>query len=65
MIRAKAELAQLIKGIEPEVGKKPHIDWIQARHPLLQLSLEKQDKKVVPLDIMLTKRKAHTDNIRP
>ena len=57
MIRAKAELARLIKGIEPEVGKKPHIDWIQARHPLLQLSLEKQDKKVVPLDIMLTKDK--------
>ena len=32
---------------------KPHIDWIHAIHPLLQLSLEKQGKKVVPLDIRL------------
>lgn len=57
MIRAKAELARLTKGVEPKVGKEPHIDWIQAVHPLLQLSLAKQDKKVVPLDIMLTKEK--------
>lgn len=57
MIRAKAELARLTKGVEPKVGKEPHIDWIQAVHPLLQLSLAKQEKKVVPLDIMLTKEK--------
>lgn len=53
-IRAKAELAKLIKGFEPVVGSSPHIDWIQAVHPLLCLSLEKQCKRVVPLDIMLT-----------
>ncbi len=57
MIRAKAELARLIGGIEPHVENYPHIDWIQAAHPLLKLSLAKQDKKVVPLDIMLTKEK--------
>lgn len=57
MIRAKSELARLTKSIEPNVGKKPHIDWINAAHPLLQLSLEKQGKKVVPLDIMLTREK--------
>lgn len=57
MIRAKAELAKLIGGIEPEVGKYPLIDWIEATHPLLRLSLEKQGKKVVPLEIMLTKNK--------
>ncbi len=56
-IRAKAELARLIKGIEPEVEPYPHIDWIQASHPLLRLSLEKQGKGVVPLDIMLTGEK--------
>ena len=54
LIRAKSELAHLIGGIEPEVGTKPHIDWIRAIHPLLQLSLAKQEKQVVPLDIMLT-----------
>ncbi len=57
MIRAKAELAKLIGGIEPEVGKYPLIDWIEATHPLLRLSLEKQGKKVVPLEIMLTRNK--------
>ncbi len=55
LIHAKAELAKLTKAIEPipQVLSKPHIDWIQAVHPLLQLSLEKQGKKVVPLDIEL------------
>jgi len=53
LIHAKAELANLTKAFEPEVKSKPHLDWIRACHPLLQLSLEKQDKKVVPLDIRL------------
>ena len=57
MIRAKAEFANATKGFEPHVGKHPHIDWIQAIHPLLQISLEKQGKKVVPLDITLTRDK--------
>ena len=57
LIRAKAELARLIKGIEPDVEPYPHIDWIRASHPLLDLSLEKQGKAVVPLDIMLTQQK--------
>ncbi len=55
LIRAKAELAQLFNAYEPVVEKYPHIDWIRAIHPLLQLSLAKQEKKVVPLDIMLTR----------
>ena len=57
LIHAKAQLAQLIKGIEPDVKPHPHIDWIHAAHPILQLSLEKQGKSVVPLDIMLTSEK--------
>lgn len=57
LVRAKAELAATVKGIEPTVGKHPHIDWIQAVHPLLGLSLAKQGKAVVPLDIMLTRQK--------
>ena len=54
LIRAKAELASLTNGFEPEVKEQPQMDWIRACHPLLQLSLEKQSKQVVPLDIMLT-----------
>lgn len=57
LIHAKAELACLVKGIEPQVNAYPHIDWIQAVHPLLGLSLGKQGKSVVPLDIMLTNEK--------
>lgn len=57
MLRAKTELSKLIGGTEPEVGKYPHIDWIGATHPLLRLSLQKQGKKVVPLEITLTRNK--------
>ena len=52
-IYAKAQLAELTKAIEPDVRRDPHIDWIRAIHPLLQLSLEKQGKSVVPLEIIL------------
>ena len=57
LIRAKAELAVQFQAIEPHVEQKAHIDWIRAIHPLLQMSLEKQGKQVVPLDIMLTREK--------
>ena len=56
-INAKAALARLINGIEPCVEPRPHIDWIRAVHPLLALSLGKQGKAVVPLDITLTQEK--------
>ena len=54
LIFAKSQLAQLTKAFEPVVEDKPHLDWIRAVHPLLQLSLEKQGKQVVPLDIVLS-----------
>jgi DNA mismatch repair protein MutS2 len=53
LIQAKASLADLMRAVEPKVEDRPHIDWIQAVHPLLQLALAKQEKKVVPLDITL------------
>ncbi len=63
LIYAKTELAKLTKAFEPEIKAEPHLDWIRAIHPLLQLSLEKQGKKVVPLDIELRgKRKEVTAN---
>ena len=57
LVRAKVELAKTIGGIEPKVESYPLIDWIRAVHPLLQMSLAKHDKKVVPLDITLTPEK--------
>ena len=54
-IRARAEFAQLTGGIEPEVSAKPVVDWITAKHPLLWLALKKQEKPIVPLDIILTR----------
>ena len=57
LIYAKTELAKLTKAFEPEVKAEPHLDWIHAIHPLLQLSLEKQGKKAIPLDIILTREK--------
>ena len=53
LIHAKAELAKTFNAFEPTVEDRPHIDWINAKHPLLALSLQKKDMKVVPLDIML------------
>ena len=53
LVRAKALLAARLTAFEPVINAFPHIDWIQAVHPLLQSSLQKQEKSVVPLDIML------------
>ena len=52
-IRAKALTAIAMEGIKPQMYDHPHIDWVEAIHPLLQISLAKHHKKVVPLDITL------------
>ena len=57
LIHAKAKMAEQMQAFEPQVSTEPHIDWIRAVHPLLQRSLAKQDKKAIPLDIILTKEK--------
>ena len=57
-VRARVSLAKYIGGIYPSVAPYPIIDWTLAEHPLLKLSLEKQGKKVVPLEIKLD-RKQH------
>ena len=63
LIYAKASLATTMKAIEPQTLSHPHLDWIQAVHPLLAISLEKQDKKVVPLDIQLDDITTSCDNV--
>lgn len=52
-IRAKALLATLTNAIKPNLEDTQILDWTCAVHPLLQLSLAKHHKKVVPLDIEL------------
>ncbi len=54
-IRAKALFALQTNAIKPALEETQVLDWTQAVHPLLQLSLEKHGKKVVPLDIELHK----------
>ena len=56
-IQAKAQFAEQIKAIKPIVEDKQQVDWASAVHPLLYLSLHKQGKSVVPLDIELTEEK--------
>ena len=55
-IRAKALFAEQISGLKPAFENKQILDWTMAVHPLLQLSLAKHGKKVVPLDIELNER---------
>ena len=57
LIQAKAALAGMMGAMEPTVEGRPLMDWVQARHPLLERSLGLQGKKVVPLDIVLTAEK--------
>lgn len=56
-IRAKALFAEETQGFEPDLSATPTVDFIRAIHPLLRISLAKQEKEVVPLDIMLTPEK--------
>lgn len=50
---AKARLASTWSAIRPEMRPEPHLDWKSAVHPLLFVSLKKQGKQVVPLNIHL------------
>ena len=55
-VRAKALLAGSMEALKPALEDRQVIDWATAIHPLLQLSLVKHGKKVVPLDIELNEK---------
>lgn len=55
-LRAKALLAIKINAIKPRIDPVCQLEWRRAVHPLLYLSLEKQGKQVVPLDIQLNEK---------
>jgi len=52
-LRAKALFAIEIKAIKPRMDDLCQLEWAKAVHPILFLSLKKQGKEIVPLDIVL------------
>jgi len=55
-LRAKALFGIDIKAIKPRVDNCCQLEWAKAIHPLLFLSLKKQGKEIVPLDITLNEK---------
>ena len=53
LIRAKALFAGQTHALQPSLSEEPLIAWNESVHPLLQLSLERHGKKVIPLDLTL------------
>ena len=56
-IRAKAAWALSNEAIKPALEREQVMDWVMAVHPLLQASLAKHGKRVVPLDIELNRER--------
>jgi len=52
-LRAKALLAIETGSLKPVLREQQSFSWIQARHPLLMLSLKKQKREIIPSDISL------------
>ncbi len=55
-LRAKALFAIEIDAIKPRIDNVCQLEWYKAKHPLLFLSLKKQKKEIVPLDIVLNEK---------
>lgn len=55
-LRAKALFAIEINAIKPRIDNVCQLEWHKAIHPLLFLSLRKQKKEIVPLDIVLNEK---------
>ncbi|MDR2083919.1 MAG: Smr/MutS family protein [Bacteroidales bacterium] len=52
-LKAKAKFAIEINAIKPILIDLPKLEWRNAIHPLLYLSLKNQKRKVVPLNIII------------
>ena len=55
-LRSKALFALEINAIRPRIDDICQLEWAKAVHPLLFLSLKKQKKEIVPLDILLNEK---------
>ncbi|MDE6340925.1 MAG: Smr/MutS family protein, partial [Muribaculaceae bacterium] len=56
-IKAKASFADRVGGVMPVIEKHPEIDWFNAYHPALFLTLRQQNRSVVPLSLHLDRKK--------
>jgi len=56
-IRAKAQWAIETQAVKPILDDAPQIGLQKARHPLLEKTLKKEGKPIVPLDLQLTSEK--------
>jgi DNA mismatch repair protein MutS2 len=56
-IHAKAKYAMTTGGTMPYIDDCTQLDWYHACHPVLKMSLERQGKEIVPLDISLSPEK--------
>lgn len=55
-IMAKAKFAISINAEMPHLSKHPEMDWYGAVNPILHFTLQRQGKRVVPLNIRLEKQ---------
>ncbi|WP_456461667.1 endonuclease MutS2 [Reichenbachiella sp.] len=56
-IRAKARFGIDFDCTCPELSKQQKVNWQLARHPILEAALKEQKKKIVPLNLVLTRDK--------
>ncbi|MEP2024658.1 MAG: endonuclease MutS2 [Reichenbachiella sp.] len=56
-IRAKARFGIDFNCTCPELSKSQKINWQQARHPILEAALKDQNKKIIPLNLSLSRDK--------
>ena len=52
-IRAKATMSIEFRAVKPNLSHHPEIEWFNARHPLLETNLAREQRKIVPLEICL------------
>lgn len=55
-LRAKSQFSISIRAIKPYLVSECEVDWHEARHPLLEMSLTRQGRKIEPLTIKLTRK---------
>jgi DNA mismatch repair protein MutS2 len=54
-IRAKALWSNQSRSLKPLFVDRPELNWLDARHPLLEINLNREKRKIVPLNIKLTR----------
>jgi len=54
-IRAKALWSNESRSVKPLFVERPELNWLEARHPLLEKNLNREKRKIVPLNIKLTR----------